>query len=261
MPSEAHTDRCQDDNRTVPDEYEWERICVENELVISAWSPVHLRAKLSELYWKDDKPAVVAKTFWEDTQKYLYLPRLRNRKVLEQTIIKGAGSKDFYGTAFGQTGDKYEGFKFGDANVQFDDTLLLIQPNAATAYEASIKTPPPESSGTSGTDTGSTTTVKENGPTTGGSTTTTTTPGFTAVVTTKKAKTYYGSIEITPSGAKMQMVNVADEIISLLASDPNAVLKISIEINADFPEGASDQIKRATSENAKSLGFQSSEWE
>ncbi len=240
---------------------EVERVCIENELVISAWSPIHLRSKLSELYWKEDKPAVAAKTFWEDTQKYLYLPRLKNRKVLEQAIIKGAGSKDFYGTAFGQAGDKYEGFKFGDDNIQFDDTLLLIQPEAATTYEASIKAPPPETPGTSGTETGGTTSVKENVPTTEGGTTTTTTPGGKAVVTPKKNKTYYGSIEITPSGAKMQMVNVADEVISLLASDPNAVLKVSIEINADFPEGASDQIKRATSENSKSLGFQASEWE
>ena len=59
----------------------------------------------------------------------------------------------------------------------------------------------------------------------------------------------------------MQMINVADEVTSLLASDPNAVLKVSIEINAEFPEGASDPIKRATSENAKALGFQSREWE
>ncbi len=59
----------------------------------------------------------------------------------------------------------------------------------------------------------------------------------------------------------MQMVSVADEIISLLASDPNVVLKVTVEINADFSQGTSDQIKRATTENAKALGFQSSEWE
>jgi len=33
------------------------------------------------------------------------------------------------------------------------------------------------------------------------------------------------------------------------------------EINANFPNGASDQIRRATSENAKSLGFKTSTWE
>ncbi len=57
---------------------------------------------------------------------------------MEQAIIKGAGNKDFFDTAYGQTGEKYDGFKFGDDNVQLDDTLLLIEPEAATKYEASL---------------------------------------------------------------------------------------------------------------------------
>ncbi len=39
---------------------EIERVCVENELVITTWSPIHLRAKLKELYWKDGKTAAGA---------------------------------------------------------------------------------------------------------------------------------------------------------------------------------------------------------
>lgn len=243
---------------------EVEKVCDENELVISTWSPIHLRAKLTELYWKDDKPAVAAKTFWEDTQKYLYLPRLKNRKVLEQAISKGAGTKDFFATALGQNGGKFEGFKFGDDNVQLDDTLLLIEPVAAAAYESSIKPPPPPpivKPDVIEPIPGGTTTVNEVSPVPGGGNGGTKPPDVPVVVPPTKPKTYYGSIAITPSGAKMQMVSVADEIISLLASDPNVVLKVTVEINADFSQGASDQIKRATSENAKALGFQSSEWE
>lgn len=240
---------------------EVEKVCDENELVISTWSPIHLRTKLVELYWKDDKPAVAAKTFWEDTQKYLYLPRLKNRKVLEQAISKGAGTKDFFATALGQNGGKYEGFKFGDDNVHLDDTLLLIEPVAAAAYESSIKPPPIVKPGVIEPIPGGTTTVNEVSPVPGGGNGGTKPPDVPVVVPPTKPKSYYGSIAITPSGAKMQMVSVADEIISLLASDPNVVLKVTVEINADFSQGASDQIKRATSENAKALGFQSSEWE
>lgn len=56
---------------------ELERVATENELVIMGWSPIHLRTKLKELYWKDDQPTVLASTFWEDALRYLYLPRLR----------------------------------------------------------------------------------------------------------------------------------------------------------------------------------------
>ena len=107
---------------------EIERVCLDNELVIATWSPIHLRTKLKELYWKADKPAVKAVDFWEDTLRYLYLPRLKDRGVLAQAVVKGAGTRDFFGTAYGQSGDTHEGFKFGDSNVQFDDTLLLIDP-------------------------------------------------------------------------------------------------------------------------------------
>jgi hypothetical protein len=59
----------------------------------------------------------------------------------------------------------------------------------------------------------------------------------------------------------MRLVQIAEEIIAVLASDPNATMRINLEINADFPAGASDQIKRAVSENATALGFKSKTWE
>jgi predicted AAA+ superfamily ATPase len=122
---------------------EIQRVCIDNEWVISTWSPIHLRAKMQALYWKPEKPAFGAMAFWEDTLRYLYLPRLKSRAVLEQAIIKGAASRDFFGTAFGQNGTTFEGFKLGDPNVQLDDTLLLIEPEAAKQYEAAHSSAPP----------------------------------------------------------------------------------------------------------------------
>jgi hypothetical protein len=112
---------------------EIERVCVDNELVIKAWSPIHLRTKLKDFYWKDGQPAAGA--FWEDTLRYLHLPRLKDREVLAQAIRSGAASRDFFGTAYGEHDGVFEGFHLGEANIQFDDTLLLIEPGAALAYE------------------------------------------------------------------------------------------------------------------------------
>jgi hypothetical protein len=233
---------------------EIQRVCHDNELVISAWSPIHLRDTLKKFYWKDGKDAVGAMAFWEDMQRYLYLPRLSGRNVLEQAIIKGAGSKDFFGTAYGQSGGLFEGFKLGDANVQFDDTLLLIEPEVAKRYETNLPvdlkpnsgiTPPPGAPDSQSTPLQSPTVGASSVPATG----------------TGKAKSFYGSVEVNPATAKMRLVQLAEEIISNLATDPQAELKITVEISADFPNGATDQIKRAVSENAKSLGFKTSTWE
>ena len=40
-----------------------------------------------------------------------------------------------------------------------------------------------------------------------------------------------------------------------------ASVQVRLEISADFPEGVSDQIKRAVSENASSLSFRNKTWE
>jgi predicted AAA+ superfamily ATPase len=237
---------------------EIERVCTENELVISTWSPIHLRAKLKELYWKEGQNAAKAAAFYEDTLRYLYMPRFRNRDVLAQAIRGGATSTDFFGTAYGQSGDRYEGFALGGGNVIFDETLLLIEPDAAKAYEARLKMAATASAAageaSSQSDASAPGGFKESG-----------TEPFEGQKTTGAAglrpRSFHGAAEIAPATAKMRLVQVAEEIIAVLSSDPNANVKVVLEVSAEFPEGANDTIKRAVSENARSLGLKSADWE
>lgn len=238
---------------------EIERVCQENELLIEAWSPIHLRNALKGLYWKEDRTAVSATTFWEDSQKYLYLPRLKDRRVLEQAIHKGAASTDFFGTAFGEAAGKFEGFQFGTGNVQFDDTLLLIEPEAAKAYAAALVVPPPpqpplpEVGGAQG---GVQPPLMP--PTPGGSTPPPPTPPVQAG---PKAHAFFGAVDVKAPTAKAKLMELADEIISLLSQDPQGSVKVTLNIEAEFPNGAQDHIKRGVSENAKALGFKNATWE
>jgi predicted AAA+ superfamily ATPase len=236
---------------------EIERVCIDNVLVITTWSPIHLRDELKKLYWKADKHAFRAMAFWEDTLRYVYLPRLKTRAVLEKAIIQGAASRDFFGTAFGQSGENFEGFKFGDKNVQLDDTLLLIEPEAAKRYEALHTSPPPlvgsfDEGSPPPTDFGTGATGPGSGPSVAST---------AAANTAPKANTFIGTAEVNATTARMRLVQIAEEIIGVLASDPNATVKVRVEISADYPDGVSEQIKRAVSENASSLGFKNKTWE
>ena len=233
---------------------EVERICSENELVITVWSPIHLRdSVLKRFYWKPDRKSVNALAVWEDMQRYCYLPRLRDRHVFEQTVYQGVASKDFFGTAYGEHEGKFDGFKFGDVNIQVDDTLLLIEPEEAGIYQAAqTPTPTPgvepvEGGASPGTEGGEPTPTSGEKP--------------EIVVKEPRTTSFHGSVDIDSTIAKMKMAEVADEIIQLLTSDPNATLRVTLEISADFPDGATDQIKRAVSENANSLDFKSQNWE
>ena len=71
-----------------------------------------------------------------------------NQSQSTAVVRTGAGSRDFFGTAYGQIGGKYDGFQFGEGTVSFDDTLLLIEPDAAWQYDVEQKkrivVPPPE---------------------------------------------------------------------------------------------------------------------
>jgi hypothetical protein len=138
--------------------------------------------------------------------------------------------------------------------VQFDDALLLIEPQIASAYEAAqAPVPPPAPPATETIVTGKT----PPGPVTPGP------PGSTppGQTPTSKPKHFHGSAEVAPAAAKMRLVQIAEEIIAVLTADPNADVKIRVEIEANFPNGAEDQTKRAVSENAKTLGFGTAEWE
>jgi uncharacterized protein len=232
---------------------EVERVCVDNELVIATWSPIHLRTKLKELYWKADKPTAGAMAFWEDTMRYLYMPRLKSRDVLAQAIIKGAVSRDFFGTAYSEHDGKFEGFRLGNANVQLDDTLLLMEPEAARAYEEANQSKPgpvPQ------TPTG----MLPSGLFPPGSIPPSTSPGLLPTGA-PRPKAFHGTADIPAATAKMRLVQLAEEIVSVLASDPSAEVKITVEMSADFPNGATDQVKRAVSENAKSLNLKNADWE
>ena len=76
-----------------------------------------------------------------------------------------------------------------------------------------------------------------------------------------KAFTFFGSVDVKAPTAKAKLMELADEIIALLDQDPQGSVKVTLNIEAEFPNGALDHIKRGVSENARVLGFKNSIWE
>ncbi|NCD25338.1 MAG: hypothetical protein EOL86_07080 [Deltaproteobacteria bacterium] len=205
--------------------------------------------------------AVLAQTFWDDGQKFHYLPRLRNRQVLEKAVQAGAASQDFFGCAYGQKEDGFEGFQFGSGNVQVDGTLLLIEPGAAKAYEEKLaEEARREREKYKPVDPVEPTPVNEKPPVI---------PIIPPAINVAspvdppkpQANAFHGCAEISAGSAKARLTELAEEIIAVLAQDPNAEIRVNLEIHAEYPDGVSDQIKRALTENSRMLGLKMAEWE
>ena len=71
---------------------------------------------------------------------------------------------------------------------------------------------------------------------------------------------FIGAVDIAAASSKIQMMDLADELITHQISDPNAEVSIHVEIQAEFPDGVDDSVKRTVSENAKYLKLKYCDW-
>ncbi len=68
---------------------------------------------------------------------------------------------------------------------------------------------------------------------------------------------YYASVTLAPDRVGRDAGRIADEVLSHLATVPGARLRISMEIEAEMPDGASEDVQRTVSENSNQLKFDS----
>jgi predicted AAA+ superfamily ATPase len=231
---------------------EIERVLKENELLITEWSPFHLNNLLKYWFWKTDQTVIEATYVWQQTCQYLYLPRLRDSMVYQNTIANGVQSRDFFALAQGKENDKYVGFVFGKTtSVILDEDLLLIEPNAATAYELSIQ-PAPTAAPLPPVQPG----VVLPNPTIA--------PQPTMIPTSApaaKPTQFYASVELDALRAKAQFADIFDEVIQQISTKPGAKINISIDISAEIGSGFDETTQRAIKENCSVLKFKQAEFE
>jgi predicted AAA+ superfamily ATPase len=239
---------------------EIERVLKENELLITEWAPIHLAAVLKNWFWKDDIKDTSALHVWQQSCQQLYLPRLKDDTVFQQTMGAGAESRDFFGFAQGKEGGRYVGFTFGKRTSLFlDSSLLLIEPVTAAGYaeaqRAAEEAARPKPSETTPDTAGS----GASPPKVEGSAK----PAYVGggATTQLVKKQFYGSIELDAIQAKKQFADLVDEVVLQFTSRPGVKVKIAIEIQADSATGFDDGLQRAVKENCNVLRFKNAEFE
>jgi hypothetical protein len=68
---------------------------------------------------------------------------------------------------------------------------------------------------------------------------------------------FHASVPLDPDRVGRDAGRIADEVLSHLSTLPGARLNVSLEIEADIPEGAPEDVQRTVSENSQVLKFDS----
>ena len=108
----------------------------QDESLMTRLGPQRLKLKLDEHIW-GDAPHVSTKKLWEYIASYLYLPRLRDRHVLMDTIQAGISQlvcdSFAYAGRFDETTGRYEGLLLSGSSgsIDIDSFSVLVKPDVA----------------------------------------------------------------------------------------------------------------------------------
>ncbi|CAG0932494.1 MAG: ATP-binding protein [Rhodocyclaceae bacterium] len=220
-----------------------------DELLLTSFAPTRLRMELDRVpLWRGDH--VTARQLVEDFARYLYLPRLRDSAVLLRAISDGVNlltwAQDSFGFAdsFDEETGRYKGLR-GGTMVSPDpySPSLVVKPDVASRQIEAERATPATPTGTGATGQAG----QGAGPQPGGE------PPPAA--TTTRPKRFHGSAVLDPTRVGRDAGKIAEEVISHLAGLVGATVTVTIEIEAQIPDGAPDNVVRTVTENSRTLKF------
>ncbi|MDP9475319.1 MAG: DUF499 domain-containing protein, partial [Actinomycetota bacterium] len=232
------------------------RRIVSDGALVTKWAPMMLKKELDAYLWRGEEH-VSLKLVREDLAKYLYLPRLRDGHVLEETVQNGVASREFFGYAQAVTpAGRFKGLKFGEvgATIYVDESSVLVHPDAARRQiEAESEQPPvdypPGTGGEGGIGEGGG--AGGEGPNGGGITG----PPIPPVAPEKVSTRFRGIVDIDPARLGGSAGAISQEVVQRLAAIMGSEVRVTLEIQADVPEGIPEKIERDVSENCDTLRF------
>lgn len=235
------------------------RLRNEDALVVTLGFSVLKNAMDIVPLWNGDHVSV--RQLVEYFASYPYLPRLRDPNVLLAAISNGLGQMLWaqetfaWADSFDAETSRYAGLRCGERLTLSDcmDRGLIVKGEVAVRQRDAERAVVADEPTT-------TLTISEgNGASAPGSVHDG--PGASFAPThsqaPQRARRYYGTVEIDPLRPTSAVGTIADEVISHLAAMVGARVTLTLEINATFPEGASEHVVRTVTENGRTLKFTS----
>jgi len=228
-----------------------------------------LRLELDRIpLWRGDH--VGLKLLAEDMAKYLYLPRLKNSDVLLGAVRDGIARLLWQAEAFGyaekydEKTKRYVGLQAGHAmQVLLDGQSVLVKGDVA-AHQLEADRLERERQRAATTKDGTETTGDGSGG--GGGTgvvdkTGGTGDGEKVIVQPPKLKRFHGTAELETLRLGSAAGKIAEHVVQHFSALTGVTVKVTLEIEADIPQGASDDLVRTITENCRTLKFRDQNFE
>ena len=219
------------------------------EALLTSFGASRLRMEMDGIpLWRGNHVAI--RQLVDDFARYVYLPRLLDSAVLVGAIRAGLAlltwEKDAFAYAEGydEAAGRYMGLQCGfQPLISETDSGLLVKPEIAREQIARETAPPPKES-EDGKDSKPETRKEDIGPIQ---------PPPPAQP--PKPKRYHGTVNLDPTRVGRDASRIADEVITHLAGLVGANVKVTLEIEAQVPEGVADNVVRTVTENGRTLKF------
>jgi predicted AAA+ superfamily ATPase len=208
----------------------------------------HQLNSTAEKLWVDGH--VTVGDLWRLYSEYPYMPRLRDRTVLEEGLTgpQLLWEEEGFALADGFDPDRkrYRGLVLpaDDTAVSVTDSTLVVRPEVAKAQRGAEQ---PESTGPGDGETAIQPTPAQVPP--------------TPAADSGGKKRFYGSKELQADRYASEFKKLADEVLTPLAAAQGSELKVTIEIEATSADGFDEAKVRTVSENAATLKFDESGFE
>ncbi|AME28688.1 Swt1 family HEPN domain-containing protein [Burkholderia sp. PAMC 26561] len=219
-----------------------------DELFLTSFAPTRLRMELDRIpLWRGNHVSV--KQLVEDFARYLYLPRLSNSMVLLDAIRDGVSlltwTQEGFGFAdsFDEGASRYKGLRGGQMVTLADAhaPALVVKPDVAIKQLDAERTVPPP--------------FAEPGQPPGDDRGPAPTPPREPPPAPAKAKRFHATAVLDTTRVGRDASRIAEEVISHLAGLVGATVTVTIDVAAEIPEGAPNQVVRTVTENIRTLKF------
>lgn len=227
---------------------------IQNEQVITNWAPALLQMSLDDLLWKDSDDIQIKK-LWEYLSTYCYLPRLANYSVLEDAILRGVASDEYFALAGAYNKNRYVDLKYNKTVFSVNPSDLLVKINVALKQIAAEKQEESHTGGTPQTSVQEGIGHGENGSVSGGGGQTGS-GNYTGGGNTSdfpQNTRFYMSAKLDTTRVNRDMNNYVQEIIQHLMAVDGSNVELTLEVNVHAPKGIPASTVRTVSENCRTL--------